>query len=504
MTLDHHVFISYSHIDNQPLPTEKEGWVSLFHDALQQLLSVRLGANADIWRDKKLNGNDIFSDEIVDQFQHAVALISILTPRYIKSDWCTREITEFCENAERTGGIIVGNKCRVFKVVKLPTNKEDPVPPVLNRVLGYEFFDFDEDQAPRELDPAYGEKSKQDFLRKTAKLAWDIKLLLDQFEGSISAPANRPRAASSPKPTVYLAECSRDMRGAREIIEGELKRMGYPVLPEKKLPDDEENYKAEVDKLLAQSRLSVHLVGSSYGVIPDGLSQKSVVVLQNELAVQCSHHGALQRVIWLPETIQPEQPAQAKFIAALHQDAEAQFGAELLTGDLETLKSTLHRALKKIEDAGRAGSLASTAPTENRKTVHVLCDARDRKDMVALLRFLKARGLEVSLPIFTGDAGSVREANQALLMNCDRVLLYYGAGDEAWRFHQQNELKKVRAQRSEKPLPLEAVYLAGPGTEDKTLLVDLQEPNLIHALNGFSEEAMADFIDAVAPKTSTP
>jgi hypothetical protein len=24
-------FISYAHIDNQPLPTEKDGWVTLFH-----------------------------------------------------------------------------------------------------------------------------------------------------------------------------------------------------------------------------------------------------------------------------------------------------------------------------------------------------------------------------------------------------------------------------------------------------------------------------------------
>jgi len=91
MTLEHHAFISYAHIDNQPLPTEKEGWVSLFHEALSQLLSVRLGANADILRDEKLNGNDIFSDEIVEQFRKAATLIRCNVRAVIRSaPWLKR------------------------------------------------------------------------------------------------------------------------------------------------------------------------------------------------------------------------------------------------------------------------------------------------------------------------------------------------------------------------------------------------------------------------------
>ena len=504
MTFERHAFISYAHIDNQPLPTEKAGWVTLFHDALQQLLSGRLGGNADIWRDQKLRGNDIFSDEIVAQFPRTAALISILTPRYLRSEWCTKEIKEFCEVAQRAGGLVVGNKCRVFKVVKLPTDQQDPLPPVLTQVLGYEFYDFDEDKTPRELDPAFGEKSKQDFLRKIAKLAWDIKLLLDQLDAHDPSRDSPEKDEAACKPIVYLAECSRDRREAREILEGELRRLGYTVIPERQLPSDEGDYIAEVARLLARSRFSIHLVGSSYGLVPDGSSQKSVVVLQNELAVKRSQSGALQRVIWLPDGTSSEHPAQAAFIEALHKDANSQFGAELITGDLETLRAAIHAALKKIARADQPTQTEPTAAQDSRKKIHVLCDAKDRKDAVALLKFLKGRGLDVSFPVFTGGAGEVREANQSLLVSCDAVILYYGAGDEAWRFHQQNELKKIRAQRSEKPLPAEFIYLAGPATEDKGLLLDLQEPNLINGLNGFSEDAMAAFPAAVAPRAATP
>ena len=37
MPFDRHAFISYSHIDNRPWPTEKDGWVTLFHEALQEI-----------------------------------------------------------------------------------------------------------------------------------------------------------------------------------------------------------------------------------------------------------------------------------------------------------------------------------------------------------------------------------------------------------------------------------------------------------------------------------
>lgn len=491
MPFDRHAFISYSHIDNRPLPTEKDGWVTLFHEALQQLLAGRLGGNAEIWRDNKLRGNDVFADEIVDQFADTAAFISVLTPRYLNSEWCNKEIDRFCDAAERTGGVVLGqNKCRIFKVLKLPVDRDNDLPEVLSQVLGYEFYELDADQTPRELDPAYGDKSKQDFLRKIAKLAWDIKLLLDHLNSEKPAESTQKEASHV---TVYLAECSRDRRQAREVIEAELKRLGYTVLPDKPLPQDEGEYVAAVERLLSRCHIAIHLVGSSYGAVPDGPSQKSIVILQNELAVKRSQTDALQRVIWLPEGTHSDHPAAAAFIDALHHDEKAQFGADLITGDLETLKGVVHAALKDIKRNAQAASTEPSAGASGRKRIHVLCDARDRKDTIALLKLLK-ESADMTLPIFAGDAAAVREANQALLTQCDAVILFYGAGDEAWKFHQQNELKRIRALRPERPLPAETIYLASPTTDDKDLLVGLLEPNLVNALNGFPHDEIAGLL----------
>jgi hypothetical protein len=239
--------------------------------------------------------------------------------------------------------------------------------------------------------------------------------------------------------------------------------------------------------------MAIHLVGSNYGAVPDGPSQKSIVILQNELAVQRSRTAALQRVIWVPDGTHSDHPAAAAFIDALHHDAEAQFGADLITGDLETLKGAVHAALKNIKRGAQAPSTEQSTAATGRKRIHVLCDARDRKDTIALLKLLK-QSADVSLPIFAGDAAAVREANQSLLMECDAVILFYGAGDEAWKFHQQNELKRIRALRPERPLPAETIYLSSPITDDKDLLVGLHEPTLVNALSSFPDNEISGLL----------
>jgi hypothetical protein len=167
---DHHAFISYAHIDNEPLTPGQRGWVTQFHSTLQTMLSQRLGEKARIWRDEKLTGNDVFADEIVDQFANTALLISILSPRYVRSDWCTRELKGFIAKAAQDGGLSIGNKSRVFKVIKTPVEPAAALPEAVQNTLGYPFFVDDEGER-KELDPAYGDEARQQFLSKLSGLA---------------------------------------------------------------------------------------------------------------------------------------------------------------------------------------------------------------------------------------------------------------------------------------------------------------------------------------------
>jgi hypothetical protein len=505
MAFEKHLFISYAHLDNEPLTDQQQGWITRFHAALSTLLSMRMGRRAEIWRDSKLRGNDVFADEIVQQFPKTALLVSVLTPRYVESEWCTREVNEFVKTAAASGGLVVDNKARIFKVIKSPVDSEERLPQVMKDALGYPFYIFDDEETPLELDPAYGGDLAQKYNLKLAKLAWDVAQLIKKIEAAAPAPAIQTpglqtAAAAAPavepnsKPVVYLAETSYDRREARESLESDLRVQGYTVLPDHPLSDVETDYVAAVNALLARSKLSIHLVGSRYGAVPDGPSEKSVVILQNELAIQHARKSGLKRVIWMAEGTQSETPRQQTFIDALLRDAEVQFGADLITGDLEKLRGTVHACLQKLEKPDPP-KVERAAGGQTARLVYLICDERDRKATIPVRKFLKAQGIEVKIPLFEGDAAAVRQSNQDLLTDSHGVLLFYGAADEAWKRMVESDIRKSQSYRGDRPAPIRYTYLAEPSTDEKTELIELEEPNLIAAIGRTDDRFLSSAMD---------
>ena len=492
---DHHAFISYAHIDNEPLTPGQRGWVTQFHSTLQTMLSQRLGEKARIWRDEKLTGNDVFADEIVDQFANTALLISILSPRYVRSDWCTRELKEFIAKAAQDGGLNIGNKSRVFKVIKTPVEPAAALPEAVQNTLGFPFFVDDEGER-KELDPAYGDEARQQFLSKLSGLAWELEETLQrltQTEEPTDTPtntSNTPNASTKPspdRPAVFLADCGRDQRLTREQLAIELRMHGYEVLPVQPLPTTEEQLMPELSALLERCALSIHLIGNSVGSIPDGPSGRPLIQLENEVAATRCRQGALRRLIWLPKEVSGERAEQQSFIAALQSDAALQFGADLLTGDVESLKCAVHQTLHQIENpspvatpalAVAAGDATAEAPTV--PVVHLVMSDADRTAAVPLLKLLRAQGVKATLPVFTGDAATLREANAQLVAESHAVILFYGAGDEAWKFHQERDLCKQAPGAAHARTPW--VWLAPPSTPDKALLQALGDASLLDGL----------------------
>ena len=61
---DFPVFISYAHIDDEPLPPDVDGWISKFHGALETRLCQVAGRDLKVWRDNRLAGNVFIWDTI--------------------------------------------------------------------------------------------------------------------------------------------------------------------------------------------------------------------------------------------------------------------------------------------------------------------------------------------------------------------------------------------------------------------------------------------------------
>lgn len=483
MTYDKHIFISYAHLDNQPLTPEQEGWVSRFHEALQAILSMRMGRPAKIWRDKKIHGTDDFAEEIVAQFPTTELLISVLSPCYVRSDWCRKEVQEFCRTA---GDIRVGNGYRVVKVIKLPPDTTEPLPAFMQQMLGYDFFlyeDPEQKRNPLELDPEFPD-FKPLYTRRLCKMADEVVQLIQKLECTSSDATSHSEPLPS-KPPVFLARCSGDRKDAREAVEMELRQHGYPIFPDRQLPIEETEFVAEVSQLISQSKLAVHLVGTYPGFVPDGPSRKPAVVLQNELAIAHAKKNGLRRVIWLPQGTVSEDPEQNRFIEALQRDADAQYAAELITGDVEALKSAVLRALQAIE---RPVPQVIREPEDvEGKLIYLICDVKDRDAVLPLRKLLHSKGFETKIPLFEGDAASIDRAKQEMLTLCPTALVFYGKGDEAWKHTIDSDLQKSRGYRAGKDQLVKFTYLAEPTTTEKTEMIELGEPNLVNGLGGFSE-----------------
>src|ERR1044071_3448439 len=113
MAFESDLLISYAHLDDQAVLEGPPRWVANLHRILEIRVGQLLGEKPLIWRDPRLQGNDYFADTIlVEQVPKVAALLTVLSPRYVQSEWCNRELDEFCRASARSEERRVGKEWR--------------------------------------------------------------------------------------------------------------------------------------------------------------------------------------------------------------------------------------------------------------------------------------------------------------------------------------------------------------------------------------------------------
>ena len=468
MDFDKDLFISYAHIDNQSLIPEQEGWISTFHKALEIRLSQIRGTTPKIWRDRKLDGNDFFGDTILETLSSSGLLVSILSPRYVQSEWCMRELQTFCQMAtSQTDGLKVGdNKSRLFKVVKTHVPR-DQFPAEFAAFIGYEFFEFDEAGRPQEFDKTYGPELERKFYAKLNDLAYDIHQTLQilealpepgQGQGPV-VPVTTPAPGKIPiGKTIYLAETTYDLQDSRDKIRRELTMAGHQVLPDQPLPFTPD-FAQRVEESLAQCVMSIHLV-SPQSSGSQGADSPSAQALQNLLAARsqeqielasscCQEQQDITRILWMPPTARLGDGDD--FLRMLQRESD------FISTPLEDLKTIIQDRLTEPEPEPETA-------TNGLRKVYLDCDQRDLEaaDIEPLYDWLDQR-FQVVLPDY--DASSLSRS-EALIKQCEAVLIYYGQANGLWLTRRLNALRKSLFDRP-RPLLAKAVYVAGPERPNK-------------------------------------
>ena len=346
------VFISYAHLDDDTLPRERRGWVAQLDYDLRQLVAAKLREDPAFWRDPDIRTNEDFEEVIAESLARAATLLCVMSPTFLDGKWCQRELEGFVSSAERNLGLHIGAKNRIFKVEKLPVDpKKLEILKSLQGTGTYKLYGPDPDGKIRPFRPQLDDRESLSYYRRVDDLAEDIAATLKRMrQGQPLEPAPASKSLA-----VYVAATTSDLDEDANEIRRDMRDRGYTVLPPPgDLPFRARDFKERVSQYLAQAVLSVHLIGTEYGFVPEGENSRSNAWLENDLAMERARGADFQRFIWMRPGLNPSDARQLRFVEYLREDTSVQAGADLLETKLEDLKTVLQDKLKQIKDCQTA------------------------------------------------------------------------------------------------------------------------------------------------------
>lgn len=291
------LFVSYARVDDERPPDDKKskGWITYFWQQLRYELNIAGVSQAALWLDRyQIEPNDVFTKKIEDALNAAQLVIMVLSPNWAQRPYCLQEASYFAglhaDAVERT--VLVKKR-------DLPTGL--PLPEAVSKLLenreGYQFFESDEAGGIREFywRGLKDRKAYFDVLRKMT--AWIAERMMPYAIAPALARVTRRKGKS-----VFLAPPADELRDAWQRLVNDLEESGYEVLPdEDRLPDTAAALETLVRDGLAKAALSIHFLGDSEGMKPDG-SEETITRLQLRLARERDSLDApFTRILWVPK-----------------------------------------------------------------------------------------------------------------------------------------------------------------------------------------------------------
>lgn len=451
------VFLGYSPIDDQALMPAAEGWISQFHRNLEIRLQQLSGERVKVWRgqwDPEQDSDDP-DQQVVQRLPSMRAMVSVVSPPFVKSHRCRREVTAFLGDVAGDVASPANRSVRMVKAVKRPvpvSQLEPPFDQVFSGQSGVEFFDRDPDTGRvREFDEAFGERARQRYQERIYDLAHELcNVLQNVADAEGGAPGKR----------VFLALATYELQDSYDAIKRVLLEKGHTVLPDHHLPMEAGAIEHDVRAALRECDLAIQLLGGRYGMIPEN-ARVSVSELQNSLADEESRRHGFPRLIWMPAGLEIEDERQATFLRRVEEEDLTEDRVDVVRGPVSLLKEVLARRLNPApepkEDEGR-----SKPAEDGVKRLYLICDRDDETAIESLEDYLFEKGLEVFTPDFEADQETFGQNHRENLTDCDAVLIYYGTGRKSWVDTKSRDVLKATGYGRQGPIEHQAVFVAPP------------------------------------------
>jgi hypothetical protein len=323
------VFISYAHLDDQ------DGWVTEVKSKLASRLTSDLAGEPDIWFDERLRTGDLIKQEIHDKLSNTLMLVAIISPSFLKSQFCMEE---------ELGWFLDNGGQEAIQLCKVPL-APDSSPPLLE--ARYETLHDSNGAA------FMGEQLDSELKR----IVWTIRQKMEA----------RRQACDK----VYLAQPQSDhLRSAARDLREALHRERLAVLPNEFLI--QRTLESKIRKWIEDAKLSIHIRTNP----PDPLAERQFRIAEKAGTPLMIVEGAPQK------TAIPDLVSKAlSMVASARQDREVYFIYDISDGEAAS------RLTKGIQDfsGGRKVTLPQPGETYHKAKLQgsdgviLFCQAAPRK-----------------------------------------------------------------------------------------------------------------------------
>jgi len=481
MAFEIDILIVYADADNAEKTNTANGWVSDFKRFLEMMLTQVLGEKPNIMM-KSENDNITAAN-----LKKVGIIIPVLSEAFMQSGECLDTLEAFYKNVKKT------DPSRMFKVLKDPISLGQQ-PGKLKENIGYDLYFINPESGEIEdYKDFFGIDAERNYWMKMVDLAYDIHesyILINEKVSSEEIKSIYSRR------TIYLAETGHDLAVQRNIIKRDLQRHGYRVLPDHTLAQEVNSLKKQIQNDLEVSDLSIHLIGNSYGEIPEG-SDLSVVDLQNKLATQKSQETedktTFSRLIWISPSLENASEKQLSFIENIKRDLASSEGAEILQTPLEDFKNIVREELIEV---GIDKKLAKGKASNGDSSVYILHDKVDEKEVEEIRKTIEKSGYKVLTPTFDGELLTLRHHHITNLRDLDAAVIYQGKVNDQWVRMKLLDLLKAPGFGRMKPIKGKAIV----SSKDEVMDLSSYQNHDITVINGEKKKALISlqsFLDEI-------
>lgn len=480
---EHDIFISYSHVDNEPVGLREERWVAQFVQHLEVMLWKRAGSREiKIWWDSSLDGNQAFDDTLQNRISNSAIFLALTSHGYLRSEYCRQELRWFRECAERQSwGLKVGDRprCVNFLLYNLHHAKW---PAELHGQAGLPLHSST--RQDDEGDPlATDEKRFAELMREHSRAVFNT---LKHFKETIeSAPAKnalgtKPDPAANQKngnhkAVVFLAEVSNTLETRRESIANELRQQGIHVIDNIPPPHQSAAHDEAVKVEIARADLAVHLLNDLRGTkIIDDASRR-----YPQRQVELGLEFAKSQLIWVPQSLDQqtiakiEDTTHRKLLNGLENGNREQSRYRFLRESPSAIAREVINRLKELEELRKAEELRRQQAEAATAATLIDTHQKDQFKALELGRAIEESHWQPLINPSVDDPALRAQILEDRLKKASKLIVLFGEVAQAWVDGRLREALHIALNTPNCPLRKLAVCFAKPQRKDSGIRFDL-------------------------------